>query len=83
MEVSSTVHSFDRAVSFMLYNISMTKFQLVLTGIFGAFLIVGVIIFSSYRGNSGDTISVVIWGTIPWFQFQRIIRKLVDVFPPQ
>ncbi len=53
----------------------MTKFQLVLTGIFGAFLIVGVIIFSSYRGNSGDTISVVIWGTIPQTTFFDVIKE--------
>ncbi|KKP80956.1 MAG: hypothetical protein UR80_C0013G0001, partial [Parcubacteria group bacterium GW2011_GWB1_35_5] len=58
----------------MLYNISMTKFQLVLTGIFGVFLIVGVIIFSSYRGSLGNAISIEIWGTMPQTTFNEAIK---------
>jgi len=53
----------------------MTKFQLILTGIFGVFLLVGIIIFSSYRGSSGDAVSVVVWGTIPQTAFNDVIAK--------
>ncbi|PIR40204.1 MAG: hypothetical protein COV33_01070 [Candidatus Zambryskibacteria bacterium CG10_big_fil_rev_8_21_14_0_10_34_34] len=58
----------------MLYNINMTKFQLILTGIFGVFLIVGVIIFSSYRGSLGNAISIEIWGTMPQTTFNEAIK---------
>jgi len=43
----------------------MTRFQLVLTGIFGIFLVIGVLVFSMYRGSSQDVATVVVWGTIP------------------
>lgn len=53
----------------------MTKFQVILTGIFGLFLIVGVIIFSAYRGSSKDAVEVVVWGTIPQNVFSNIIQQ--------
>ena len=52
----------------------MTKFQIIFTGVFGVFIIVGVIIFSAYRGSSRDAINVVVWGTIPQISFSEIIQ---------
>lgn len=65
----------DADIARVLYNICMTKFQLILTGIFGVFLIGGVIIFSAYRGSSEDTVTVVVWGTIPQVSFGNIIEE--------
>jgi hypothetical protein len=53
----------------------MTKFQIILLGVFGVFLVVGVIIFSVYRGNSKNSADVVIWGTIPKITFDEIIQS--------
>lgn len=53
----------------------MTKFQIILTGIFGVFLIGGVIVFSAYKGGSENTVTVVVWGTIPQIDFSDIIQK--------
>lgn len=52
----------------------MTKFQLILTGVFGVFLIGGIIVFSAYRGNSKNAVTVVVWGTIPQISFNDIIQ---------
>jgi multiple sugar transport system substrate-binding protein len=53
----------------------MTKFQIILMGLFGVFLIGGVIIFSSYKGSSGNAVTVVVWGTISQNDFSNIIQK--------
>src|SRR3989338_2804830 len=53
----------------------MTKFQIILMGVFAVFLIGGVIVFSTYRGNSGDAVTVVVWGTILQTDFNEIIQK--------
>ncbi len=58
----------------MLYNIGMTKFQVILMGVFGIFLIGGVIVFSAYKGSSQNAINVVVWGTIPQTSFNNILR---------
>ncbi|MEK7642783.1 MAG: extracellular solute-binding protein [Patescibacteria group bacterium] len=52
----------------------MTKFQLILTGIFGVFIIGGVIVFSAYRGSSEQKVTVEVWGTLPANIFNRIIE---------
>ena len=59
----------------MLYNIDMTKFQLILTGVFGVFILLGVIVFSAYRGSSGDAVTVVVWGTMPQSSFSNVIKE--------
>lgn len=51
----------------------MSKFQIIFTGIFGAFVIIGVIVFSSYRGSSGGQTTVTVWGTIPNYEFLNIV----------
>jgi ABC-type glycerol-3-phosphate transport system substrate-binding protein len=53
----------------------MNKFQMILMGLFGLFLIGGIIIFSTYKGNSQNAVTVVIWGTIPQNDFSNIIQK--------
>jgi ABC-type glycerol-3-phosphate transport system substrate-binding protein len=52
----------------------MTKFQIILMAVFGVFIIGGVIIFSSYKGNAKDAITVTVWGTIPQTAFSNIIQ---------
>jgi len=53
----------------------MTKFQIILMGIFGVFLIGGVIIFSAYKGSSQNAVTVVMWGTISQSDFNNIIKE--------
>ncbi len=53
----------------------MTKFQLIVTGIFGFFLVLGVIIFSTYRGGSEDASEVVVWGTMSELAFKDILQS--------
>lgn len=53
----------------------MSKFQLILTGVFGFFIVLGVIVFSLYRGSSGEAVTVVVWGTIPQNTFNDIVDK--------
>lgn len=70
-----TVHSFGAGLLVMLYNISMTKFQMILIGVFVVFLIGGVIIFSAYKGSSQNATTVVVWGTIPQTSFYNIVKE--------
>ncbi len=44
-----------------------------LVGLFGFFIVVGIIIFAAYRGSSKDAVEVVVWGTIPKNTFDRAI----------
>lgn len=44
-------------------------------GIFGLFLIGGVIVFSTYKGSSQNAAQVLMWGTISTNDFSRIIQK--------
>lgn len=43
----------------------MSKFQLILTGAFGVFIIVGILAFAFFRGSGGDQVQVTVWGTVP------------------
>lgn len=43
--------------------------------VFGVFIILGVIIFSAYRGNSKNAVTVVVWGAIPQTTFNNIIQE--------
>jgi ABC-type glycerol-3-phosphate transport system substrate-binding protein len=43
----------------------MSKFQLILTGVFGAFILIGVLVFALYRGSDNAEVSkAVVWGTM-------------------
>lgn len=54
---------------------SMSKFQVIIIGVFSLMIIVSVIIFARYKGAGSDSIEVTIWGTIPETDFGRIIEK--------
>ncbi|MDP2651173.1 MAG: hypothetical protein Q8O98_01130, partial [bacterium] len=43
----------------------MSKFQTILLVVFGAFILIAVMIFSFSRGSSGTASTVTIWGDIP------------------
>jgi len=45
---------------------NLSKFQLILLGIFAAFIIVGVVLFAAFRGSSSgkEKEPVVVWGTL-------------------
>ncbi len=51
----------------------MSKFQLILTGVFGIFIVVGVLIFSAYRGSAGQRVVVTVWGSVPSATFMDIV----------
>ena len=53
----------------------MTTFQLVLTGVFAVFILVGVAFFALFRGggNSSTVSSVTVWGFIPSSQFISLL----------
>lgn len=50
----------------------MSKFQLILTGVFGAFILIGVLVFSFARGSATATVPIVIWGTMPSAAFNDV-----------
>lgn len=56
----------------------MSKFQIILTSIFVLFIIIGVILFATYKGSSSQTAlpSITIWGTFPESLFTKYISKL-------
>jgi ABC-type glycerol-3-phosphate transport system substrate-binding protein len=43
----------------------MSKFQIILLGFFGAFILIAVLVFSFYKGSSSTQATVVLWGTLP------------------
>lgn len=50
----------------------MSKFQLGLLAVFGAFIVIAVILFSVYRGSSKGRADITIWGTMPAGEFNAI-----------
>ncbi len=53
----------------------MSKFQLILTGVFGAFIVIGVLVFSFARTNSKVVSNIVVWGTIPQEVFDSVLYQ--------
>jgi multiple sugar transport system substrate-binding protein len=43
----------------------MSKFQTILIGVFIAFMLIGVIVFSFSKGSSKVAVPIVVWGTVP------------------
>ena len=41
--------------------------------VFGAFIVLAVIIFSTYRGASGGDVTITVWGDIPSFDFNQLL----------
>lgn len=53
----------------------MSKFQIILLVVFGAFIVVGVGVFSLYRGSGGvGSVSVTIWGDIPLYDMNLLLN---------
>jgi len=54
----------------------MSKFQIVIIGLFGAFILVGVFVVATVRSsNSGPVFSVSIWGPISNVGFSQILQE--------
>jgi ABC-type glycerol-3-phosphate transport system substrate-binding protein len=53
----------------------MSKFQIILMGLFALFIVIGVIVFSAYKGSSKSAATVVMWGTVPETTFNEIVQK--------
>lgn len=51
----------------------MSKFQTILLAVFGVFIVVAVVVFSFYRGNSTQNVTVTIWGDIPVSDFSLLL----------
>ncbi len=55
----------------------MSKFQLIVTGVFAGFILLGVLAFSLYKGGSSVVTSdVLIWGTLSTNEFNTLIEPL-------
>ncbi len=53
----------------------MSKFQLILLFVFGAFILLAVLMFSTSRGNSNSAVKVTIWGNISAHDFYELINQ--------
>ncbi|MBI1974399.1 MAG: extracellular solute-binding protein [Candidatus Zambryskibacteria bacterium] len=54
----------------------MSKFQLVLLGAFGFFIVIAVAVFAIYRGeSSAGRVSLTIWGDISSYDFNQILNN--------
>ncbi|MEK7463967.1 MAG: extracellular solute-binding protein [Patescibacteria group bacterium] len=56
----------------------MSKFQIILTSIFVLFIIIGVILFATYKGGDSQTTlpSITVWGTFPESLLTKYVTKL-------
>ncbi len=54
----------------------MTKFQIILTGIFGFFIVIGIVIFSAYRGSGEEAVNLTIWGTMSSQSFDTVVKSV-------
>ena len=56
----------------------MSKFQIILTAIFIVFIISGVVMFATYKGNNTSEAlpTVAIWGTFPEEVFNDLVNKI-------
>lgn len=56
----------------------MSKFQLIVLGIFVLFIVAGVVSFATYKGSSSDTQlpTITMWGTFPESTFNTYINSI-------
>jgi ABC-type glycerol-3-phosphate transport system substrate-binding protein len=56
----------------------MSKFQIIVVGIFVVFIVAGVIIFATYKNKNTDTAlpAVTIWGTFPADAINGLVTEL-------
>ena len=61
----------------------MSNFRIILTVVFAAFIVIGVIMFSLFRGNSGGAQleQITVWGNIPESIFSKYLKALVSKDP--
>ncbi len=52
----------------------MSKFQIVLLVVFGAFIVLAVVLFSQSRGGSGSQVNLTVWGTLPSYDFNNMLN---------
>jgi multiple sugar transport system substrate-binding protein len=52
----------------------MSKFQIILLGVFGIFIVIAVAVFSLYRGGGAGTATVTIWGDISSYDFSLFLN---------
>ena len=57
-----------------------SNFQIIILGIFGFFVIIGLIIFatSTVSNNSNQLTPIVIWGTFPSASFEKLKTSILD-----
>jgi ABC-type glycerol-3-phosphate transport system substrate-binding protein len=53
----------------------MSKFQLILLMVFGGAILVAVLLFSTSRGSNNQTARVVVWGSIPAYDFNTFLNN--------
>ena len=54
---------------------NLTKFQVILLGVFGSFIIIGVIVFAIGRTTkTGSAVELLIWGTMPRLDFSEVMK---------
>jgi len=56
----------------------MNKFQIILLSVFGFFIILGLVVFSTYKSSTSvnSTVTISVWGTINQTSFDGFITKL-------
>ena len=54
----------------------MTKFQLILTGVFAFFIIAGIFVFAFARPGGGPKVPISVWGPIPQATVSRLLMNL-------
>src|SRR4051812_33357788 len=55
----------------------MSTFQLVFTGLFAGFLVIGVILFATYKGGSSGKVTehITVWGFLNKSQFDTVLER--------
>lgn len=54
----------------------MSKFQIVFIGIFALFIVMGVILFATFKSGSEEALpSITVWGTLPSNDFTRFVSE--------
>lgn len=52
----------------------MSKFQIILLVVFGAFIVIGVILFSQNRGGSASAAKLTVWGSLSAYDFNNLLN---------
>ncbi|KND48845.1 MAG: hypothetical protein AB200_00210 [Parcubacteria bacterium C7867-005] len=52
----------------------MSKFQIILLSVFGIFIVAAVLLFSLSRGSDQTNAKIVVWGSIPTYDFDNFLN---------